>query len=242
MPPFEMPKKLPLVGAFLRVRNDALRCRGCLGALDEGSEAGLCARCWAGLLPLPEGRCERCALSHGQDRECPEPVAWTHGEALWNYHGGRPPFGALLMPGIKAGEWGWRAALLGRAEIANLPDFAWEVDLITTVPAHPWRRWSRGFDLAEDAARLVAKRVGKPYVKLLVKPLRSPRQTGRTESKRRSLPQKAFGLKSGAALSGKTVLLVDDVWTTGTTLLRCAELLTKAGAADVRVLTLFRAL
>ncbi len=242
MAPFEMPKKLPFLGAFLRLRGEALRCRGCLGELLEASEAGLCARCWSGLLPLPADRCEQCALVHGSDRECPEPVAWTHGDALWDYHGGRPALGALLMPGIKAGEWGWRAALLGRAEAAPLPGFISEVDLITTVPAHPWRRWSRGFDLAEDVARLVAKRAGMPLTLLLRKPLWSPRQTGLSESKRRRLPQKAFELRGRMGIEGKTILLVDDVWTTGTTLLRCAQRLMKAGAAEVRVLTLFRAL
>ena len=237
-----MINKLPFLGAFLRLRGEVLRCRGCLGELLEASEAGLCARCWSGLIPLPADRCERCALIHGSDRECPEPVAWTHGDALWDYHGGRPAFGALLMPGIKAGEWGWRAALLGRADAAALPDFASEVDLITTVPAHPWRRWGRGFDLAEDMARLVAKRVGKPYAPVLRKPMNSQRQTGLPEGRRRRLPQKAFALRNDMNLDGKTILLVDDVWTTGTTLLRCAQWLMKAGAAEIRVLALFRAL
>jgi predicted amidophosphoribosyltransferase len=226
----------------LRLRAEALRCRGCLGELQEFSEAGLCARCWSGLVPLPPDRCGRCALIHGDDRECPEPVAWIHGDALWNYHGGRPALGALLMPGIKAGEWGWRAALLGRAEAACLPAFVSAVDIVTTVPAHPWRRWSRGFDLAEDSARLVARRVGKPYAPLLRKSLRSPRQTGRPEGKRRRLPQKAFELRTRANIAGQTILLVDDVWTTGTTLVRCAQWLMKGGAAEVRVLALFRAL
>lgn len=235
-------EKLPFQGAFLRLRGEALRCRGCLGDLQQGSQAGLCGCCWSGLAPLLPDRCGRCALSHGSDRECPEAVAWTHGDALWDYHGGRPALGALLMPGIKAGEWGWRAALLGRAEKARLPEFTSGVDLVTTVPAHPWRRWSRGFDLAEDAARLVAIRVGKPYAPLLRKPLRSPRQTGLPEGKRRRLPQKAFELIGRMDIHGKTILLVDDVWTTGTTLLRCAQWLTKAGAAEIRVLALFRAL
>ena len=105
-------------------------CRGCLGPVGGGSEAGLCARCWEGLAPLPEDRCPRCALLHGEDRSCPEPVAWGLGTALWDYHGGRPPFGELLLPGIKAGERGWMMALLDRARHAPLPEWAEELELV----------------------------------------------------------------------------------------------------------------
>ncbi len=169
-------------------------------------------------------------------------MAWTHGDALWDYHGGKPALGALLVPGIKADEWGWRAALLDRADTAPLPSFVSEADLITTVPGHPWRKWRRGFDLAEDMARLIARHTGKPYAPLLRKPVNSQRQTGLSEGKRRRLPQTAFTLSTDEKLDGKTILLVDDVWTTGTTLLRCAQRLTRGGAAEIRVLTLFRAL
>jgi predicted amidophosphoribosyltransferase len=229
-----------LQSRLLRARASLLRCRGCLGPVDRGAEAGLCARCWAGLRPLPEGRCPRCALVHSE-AECPEPVAWELGDALWDYHGGRPPLGALLLPGIKQGEAGWRRALLGRLAVAALPAWLENVDQVTAAPSTLHRRLLRGFDLSAEAGCLLAGRLGRPFRPLLSKAWRSGRQAERTESQRRRLPRKAIGLRPGAAAAG-TVLLVDDVWTTGTTLLRCAQVLREGGADEVRVLTVFRAM
>jgi predicted amidophosphoribosyltransferase len=177
---------------------------------------------------------------HGEEA-CPEPVAWERGDALWDYHGGRPSLGALLLPGIKQGEGGWRKALLGRLSRRSLPPWAAEVGLVTAAPGSFQRRLLRGFDLADEAGRLVAGRLGLPFEPLLRKGLRSGRQAARTESQRRRLPRQAITLCRGARPQG-ILLLVDDVWTTGTTLLRCAQALKEGGAEEVRVLTLFRAL
>jgi predicted amidophosphoribosyltransferase len=214
-------------------------CRGCLHPVGAGSEAGLCARCWEGLIPLDPLRCLRCALAHGEG-ECPDPVAWDRGDALWAYHGGRPPLGALLLPGIKQGDLGWRAALLGRLDACLLPTWIEDLEAVVPVPTHPWRRWRRGFDLAEDLAGWVAHRMGVPVLRPLRKAWRAPAQAERSAGARRRLPKKAFRLVDPGSVAGKAVLLVDDVWTTGTSLLRCAQAL-QGGGATVRVLTLFRA-
>jgi len=238
MPPFGLPASL--LARLHRSRGALLLCRGCLGPVGRGAEAGLCGRCWEGLVALPEGRCPRCALQHAEEA-CPEPVAWELGDALWDYHGGRPPFGALLLPGIKQGERGWRKALLGRLSRAPLPPWTVDVDQVTAAPSSSHRRLLRGFDLADEVGRMIAGRLGLPFESLLKKGLRSGRQAARTESERRRLPRRAITLGGGAVPRG-LILLVDDVWTTGTTLLRCAQALREGGAEEVRVLTLFRAL
>jgi predicted amidophosphoribosyltransferase len=177
---------------------------------------------------------------HGEEA-CPEPAAWEQGDAFWDYHGGRPPLGALLLPGIKQGEGGWRTALLRRLVQVDLPSWASEVERVTSAPSSLHQRLRRGFDFAQEVGRLVAQRLDRPYEPLLAKAWRSGRQASRSESERRCLPRKAITLRRGAAPRG-IILLVDDVWTTGTTLLRCAQALRDGGAEGVRVLTVFRAL
>jgi len=99
----------------------------------------------------------------------------------------------------------------------------------------------RGFDLAEEAARAVARSLARPYSRTLGRALASMRQSQKSEGRRRRMPQKAVRVRKGADVEGRTVLLVDDVWTTGATLLRCAQALKRAGAREVMALALFRA-
>ena len=145
------------------------------------------------------------------------------------------------MPGIKRGELGWKAALLERVARTPLPDFAREAEVVCSAPTAFSRRWSRGFDLAEEAAALVAGRLDKPLARLLRKPWFARPQAGLPEGERRRLGGASVGMARDLRLKGEAVLLMDDVWTTGTTLLRCAQTLERAGAGEVRVLALFRA-
>jgi len=209
--------------------------------MSEAGEAGLCASCWEGLWPLPEERCPKCALVHGDNGPCPDKVAWEYGDALWDYHGGRPPLGSLLVRGVKAGEAGWRRALLKRVAISELPVWAVDVDLVTSVPPSLARRWKRGTDLAEYTARLISDILAHPYAQTMKRAWLAKRQARLTESQRRKMSRKSIHARSGVDVSAKTILLVDDVWTTGTTLLRCAETLVASGAKEVRVFCLFRA-
>ncbi|MDR2697740.1 MAG: hypothetical protein LBB40_04605, partial [Holophagales bacterium] len=116
------------------------------------------------------------------------------------------------------------------------------VDLVTSAPPSPMRMWRRGSDLAEEAARVISGKLTRPYIRTLGRTWFSYRQAKLTESRRRKMSPKNIYARSGVNVSGKIILLVDDVWTTGTTLLRCAQALIKSGAMEIRVITLFRAL
>lgn len=215
-------------------------CRGCLGPIDRHAEAGLCGLCWKGLSKLPGDRCPKCALTHDPETPCRE-TPWIKGDALWDYHGGHPPLGSLLIPAIKSGESGWKSALLGRLKPSDLPEWCASCDLVTSAPSAFHRRLLRGFDLAEEAACIIAGRLHRPYASILWKSQFTGRQANKNRTERQRLAKSAIKLKKSASIQNMSILLVDDVWTTGSTLLRCSQALLEGGAKEISVLALFRA-
>jgi predicted amidophosphoribosyltransferase len=123
--------------------------------------------------------------------------------------------------------------------------------LLAWAPTTPGRRRQRGFDHAELLARLVARRLGLPMRRLLVR-IPGPAQTGRSKAERARGPQfsPSPGLArlekvvtSGARTKAPTcgsVILVDDVATTGATLAAAARVLHAAGVGEVRGLVAAR--
>jgi ComF family protein len=117
-----------------------------------------------------------------------------------------------------------------------------ELDLVTWVPLSSRRLRQRGYDQAQLLARQVGEALSLPVEPTLEK----RRETGKqsqleSDEARRDNVRDAYGLLSGADLTGKRVVLVDDVATTGATLSECAGCLRQAGAASVVALTFARA-
>jgi ComF family protein len=108
-------------------------------------------------------------------------------------------------------------------------------DAVVPVPLHPWRRLRRGFNQADDLAR----HLGVPVARALWRVRATAPQTGLTSAARRRNLRKAFIASplASAAIANRTLVLVDDVRTTGATLEACARVLKAAGAKEVRVLT-----
>ena len=115
-------------------------------------------------------------------------------------------------------------------------------DLVTWVPLHPKRKKRRGYDQAELLARRTAELCGIPAISTLEKVRNTGVQSRQnTEADRRANVEGASRALPGLDLTGKRVILVDDVTTTGSTLAQCAACLRSAGAAAVAGLTFARA-
>jgi ComF family protein len=119
-----------------------------------------------------------------------------------------------------------------------------DADAIVPVPLHPIRLWARRYNQSAELARALSRRSGIPVaMDLLVRSKRTPSQGAMPSAgARRRNVQGAFKVSEAgkANVAGRTILLVDDVLTTGSTVDSCSRTLKRAGAARVYVLALAR--
>lgn len=118
-----------------------------------------------------------------------------------------------------------------------------QYDVLMPVPLHIQRLRERGFNQSLVLARAVASRfsVELDFMTLRRTASTAP-QTGLKKEERAANVRGAFKLEEGHRVKGKKVLVIDDVYTTGSTVRECARILTRGGAERVGVLTLARAL
>lgn len=207
----------------------------------EISSGGLCNACNAELLSLIAlPYCPRCATTLGaniparQDgcNECPTPL---------------PRFGRVVRLGPYAGplrravgdlKYHRREVMLaitGRLlALAVAGKCAGEsLDMIVPIPAHWRRRISRGTDHAAALARAIAGPLSVPVERELIRVRHTPPQTHLSRTRRLTNVRNAFAARDGRAVAGASILLVDDVTTTGATTNEAARTLLKAGASSV---------
>jgi ComF family protein len=114
--------------------------------------------------------------------------------------------------------------------------------LIVPVPLHPERLHERGFNQAEMLSLSLGRLSGLPLdVWSLVRAVHTERhRAGMDERGRRDSVESAFEVARPRLIEGESILLIDDVFTTGATVSSCARVLKEAGARDVFVLTVAR--
>lgn len=181
-----------------------------------------CPVCAAEVRVLPAG-CPRCAAPRGRGHPCWPPDAPIDGTiAVYDYRG--PVATAVVTAKLHGAVAGW--VPLGRALAARVETDGPDVDLVTWITTPRVRVRSRGIDHARVLAAAVADRLELPLIGSLDA---VPHGDGRDH------------YEAVIGLPGSNVLLVDDVVTTGSTAVRAATALRRAGAGCIVLAVLARA-
>ncbi|MEE9277151.1 MAG: double zinc ribbon domain-containing protein [Dehalococcoidia bacterium] len=200
--------------------------------------AHLCADCAAEFEPAAGSRCLRC-WTPGSAELCARceatPPAFRSLRAAFVFHGATRD--AILAVKYK----GFTAAVAPLVDLVDASAFAPSLDLVTAVPMAGRRQRRRGHNQAELIARQIARRLQIPSDARALRRIRStPQQAKQHDVGARRENVKGAFAAGPARVAGRSVLVVDDVTTSGATLNACALALLDAGAAAVDAWALAR--
>lgn len=197
----------------------------------------VCGPCRSRWRRVPDPLCPRCGQPAFGDLECRICADWPAGlarvrSAVWLSGGAQRAVHLLKYEG-----W-WRVAESMAEAMTSLEPLTGRVSLIP-VPLGAGRLRSRGYNQSERLARALGARLGNPVrADLLRRGRETSTQTALTPDARRANVAGAFVAR--APVAGR-VVLVDDVFTTGATLIAAAAALSAAGAESVEAVTFGRA-
>lgn len=215
------------------------RCVSC-----QNPDAWLCPHCLNNILFIHAPFCQCCGTplatslsSCGQCRKNPlKYIDGIRAVSLFKNNPIRPAIHFLKYNNHKA-----VAAILGKLLADAYQDYNLSADVIVPVPLHPARLHERGYNQSELLARNVGKFLSLPVNTTTVQRVRQTKSQMELGAKERYRNVAgAFSCRDNV-LSGQRVLLIDDVYTTGSTLVACAEALKQKGVATVWGLTLAKA-
>jgi ComF family protein len=221
------------------------RCLACGAIVDEPES--LCPGCWRAVTFFTQPWCAVCGMPFphpmGDDAICAdctrERRSWDWARAVLRYDKNS----RRLVLALKHGDRTHLAVAFGRWMHRVGGEALSAADFLVPVPLHWTRLFQRRYNQAALLAQAIHSAGGPPAaVSCLIRRRRTPPQGRLSAAARSRNVRAAFAMRAGRSVTGKRVVIIDDVMTTGATLDECARVLRRAGAASVGALTLARAL
>lgn len=203
---------------------------------------GICKSCSEKIDYIQEPLCKKCGKPiHSQEGEfcfdCQRRMLhYEQGRSLWLHK--RPVSSSIYD--FKYKNKRVYGEIYGREMAEQFNDLIrmWEIDVLIPVPLHRKRQRKRGYNQAEIIARELGKRLGIPVdMSVIIRERETTPQKELGQKNRRKNLKKAFCL-TGKRLIGKNILLIDDIYTTGSTIDAMAEVLMKTGCEKIYFLTI----
>ncbi|MEN6374773.1 MAG: ComF family protein [Smithella sp.] len=223
------------------------QCVACAEIIKQSSEGVFCPSCLSKISFITGSLCPICGLpfldSPAENHICGDCI---HSPPYYAKVRAVASFESIIMEAIHKFKYGRNISIgsaLGSFMAGfSFPDFVFsEYSLLIPVPLHIKRLRERGF----NQSLLLAEEIGKKHhlpvnFSLLKRCNFTLTQTGLNKAEREKNIQGAFTVTDKNKIAGKCIILVDDVYTTGSTINECARVLMKAGAKKVAALTLSR--
>ena len=208
---------------------------------------GLCPSCWSTLSFISRPYCERLGIPFVYDpgpgvlslEAIADPPAYHRARAAVRFD----EVSRALVHALKYGDRLDLAPMMGRWLAQAGRELLAEADAIVPVPLHWRRNWARRFNQSAMLAAAVSRSSGVPIATGALKRVKpTAQQVGLTRAERATNIQGAFRVppEGKAVVTGRRLVLVDDVLTSGATAEGCARALLRAGAANVDVLVFAR--
>lgn len=201
---------------------------------------GVCDNCLAHLPIITGNTCEKCGTNISSGRVCDEcknnNYKFERVFSILEYSGAvRKAIVRLKTGGAKSIAYPLSEIVDDYFEKLDIP-----FDVIIPMPIHKNRLKERGFNQCELLLEKVKEHYGRVYTDVVIRDIDTPHQTGLTRENRKSNLKNAFKVVNKNKIKGKTVLIFDDIYTTGTSMNECAKTCLKAGASVVYGLCLAR--
>lgn len=206
------------------------------------SETPLCSICFTSLQKAMSPLCDKCgkpcAVRVESCRDCKDKKFYfSYARSAGLYEGSfKEAIYAFKFRNYKS-----LAPLFAHLMVERFNFEVNEVDLVTYVPLTQEKEMKRGYNQAELLAVEVAKLLNKPLIKTLNQMKTTEDQSKLKPVERKKNVRGAYQIASRELVQGKSLLLIDDVFTTGATSNECSKALAFAGAEEVMVLTVVRA-